>query len=156
MAAHLGALLRAQGAHLAVAESCTGGWLAKILTDRPGCSDWFDRGLVTYSNAAKMELLGVPEQVLQTHGAVSEATVIAMAEGLLRNSHADFTVAISGIAGPGGASPGKPVGTVWLGFAASGQAGRARQLHLHGDRDDIRRQAVGEALRVLQEMIASG
>ena len=106
---------------LTVAESCTGGWVAKVLTDIAGSSDWFERGFVTYSNQAKHEMLGVKEATLENHGAVSEETVVEMAEGALTNSHADFSLSISGIAGPGGGSSEKPVGLVWF----SWEIGRA-------------------------------
>ncbi len=134
---------------LAVAESCTGGWLAKCLTDRAGSSGWFERGFVTYSNAAKQELLDVPATVLELHGAVSEPTVLAMARGVLAHSHADVAVAVSGIAGPGGAVPGKPVGTVCFGFAVAGGRERAQTVLFTGDRAAVRHQAVLHALQQL-------
>lgn len=142
-----GVLLSAQRKMLATAESCTGGWLAKAMTDVPGSSRWFERGIVTYSNIAKMELLGVEASVLNREGAVSEATVRAMAQGVLARSHAQFAVAISGIAGPDGGTPEKPVGTVWLAWATSQPpATVTRLLHLDGDRDAVRRAAVIAAL----------
>jgi len=134
---------------LAVAESCTGGWLAKCLTDRAGSSGWFERGFVTYSNEAKHELLGVPEDTLATHGVVSEPVVLAMVAGVLAHSHADVAVAISGIAGPGGAVPGKPVGTVCFALAVAGQRQRSMTVHFEGDREAVRRQSVVYALQQL-------
>ncbi len=130
---------------LATAESCTGGWIAKILTDIPGSSSWFDRGFITYSNEAKQDMLGVSTEILARDGAVSEACVIAMAEGALDNSRADYTVAVSGIAGPGGATVDKPLGLVWLAWAGGGET-VADQHVFSGDREAVRRQAVQEAL----------
>jgi len=140
-----------QHKQLAVAESCTGGWLAKCLTDIPGSSRWFERGFVTYSNAAKQEMLGVPPATLQREGAVSEAVVAEMAAGALQHSAADLAIAISGIAGPGGAVPGKPVGTVCFGTAQKDKEVQSDTQHFEGDRDAVRRQAVAWALaRLLQ------
>jgi nicotinamide-nucleotide amidase len=133
----------------ATAESCTGGWIAKALTDIPGSSCWFSEGFVTYSDESKMRRLGVPRAVLQRHGAVSEATVRAMAAGALRRSKAQLSVAVTGIAGPGGAVPGKPVGTVWLGWATrrSGVIRVATALRrFRGDRETVRRKTVRAAL----------
>src|SRR6185437_17070499 len=113
----VGQKLRAAGRRLVTAESCTGGWVAKACTDVAGSSQWFECGFVTYSNAAKVRDLGVAELTLSTHGAVSEPTVREMAAGALRVSGADIAVAISGIAGPDGGTPTKPVGTVWFGLA---------------------------------------
>jgi len=138
--------------HAATAESCTGGWIAKALTDIAGSSDWFDEGFVTYSNESKVRRLGVPRAVLQRHGAVSEATVRAMAAGALRRSKAQVAVAVTGIAGPGGAVPGKPVGTVWLGWATrlSGVIRVATALRrFRGDRESVRRKTVRAALQGL-------
>ncbi len=134
------------------AESCTGGWIAKALTDIAGSSDWFTEGFVTYSNEAKVRRLGVPRAVLQRHGAVSRAAVRAMAAGALRRSQAQVAVAVTGIAGPGGAVPGKPVGTVWLGWAT--RRGGAIQLttalrRFRGDRETVRRKTVRAALQGL-------
>ncbi|HEB59567.1 MAG TPA: nicotinamide-nucleotide amidase [Gammaproteobacteria bacterium] len=130
---------------LATAESCTGGWIAKILTDIPGSSSWFDRGFVTYSNEAKQDMLGVSADILTQHGAVSEACVTAMAEGALDNSRADYTLAVSGIAGPGGATVDKPLGLVWLAWAGGSETA-AEQRIFSGDREAVRRQAVRLAL----------
>jgi nicotinamide-nucleotide amidase len=140
--------LRARGWCIASAESCTGGLIAAACTAVAGSSDWFERGVVTYSNAAKTTLLGVPEALIAAHGAVSEAVVRAMAEGMRARAPVQLAVAVTGIAGPGGAVPGKPVGTVWL--ATAGAAGtRAERLQLDGDRDAVRRQTVAIALERL-------
>jgi nicotinamide-nucleotide amidase len=136
----------------ATAESCTGGWIAKALTDIAGSSAWFTEGFVTYSNESKIRLLGVPRAVLRRHGSVSEATVRAMAAGALRRSNAQVAVAVTGIAGPGGAVPGKPVGTVWLGWA-SRRRGTIRVAtalrRFRGDRETVRRKTVRAALQGL-------
>ena len=138
--------------HAVTAESCTGGWIAKALTDIAGSSDWFVEGFVTYSNGSKVQRLGVPRAVLQRRGAVSEATVRAMAAGALRRSKAQIAVAVTGIAGPGGAVPGKPVGTVWLGWATrrGGAIRVATALRrFRGDRETVRRKTVRDALQGL-------
>jgi len=153
LAVELGMALRAQGFQLAAAESCTGGWLAKAVTDIAGSSAWFDRGFVTYSNQAKQDMLGVSELVLREHGAVSEASVLAMAEGALRHSLADVSVAISGIAGPGGATPDKPVGTVWLAWSRRGDDTVARGFLFAGDREAVRAQAVIAGLEGLLALV---
>jgi nicotinamide-nucleotide amidase len=147
LAQQVGERLLQHGRLLVTAESCTGGWVAKCVTDIAGSSQWFDRGFITYSNAAKREQLDVAAATLEHAGAVSEATVVEMARGALRHSTADIAVAVSGIAGPGGDLPGKPVGTVcfaWLG-GAGGE--RAETRRFTGDREAIRRQAVGYALQ---------
>ena len=135
--------------HAATAESCTGGWIAKALTDIAGSSCWFSEGFVTYSDEAKERQLGVPRTVLRRHGAVSEATVRAMAAGALRRSKAQIAVAVTGIAGPGGAVPGKPVGTVWLGWATR-HSGAIRvdtvSRRFRGNRETVRRKTVRAAL----------
>ena len=138
-----------RGWQLALAESCTGGWVAKCCTDLAGSSDWFGTGFVTYSNAAKTAALGVPQALLQTHGAVSEPVVRAMAQGALERAAAQLAVAISGIAGPGGGSAAKPVGTVWFAWAERDGATtrfRVAQRLYGGDRELVRRQAVATAL----------
>ena len=137
--------LRAQGGRLATAESCTGGLIAAACTAVAGSSDWFERGFVTYSNVAKAEMLGVPPALIEAHGAVSEPVALAMAEGALRHSAAHWTVAVTGIAGPGGAVPGKPVGTVWLAWC-SAQGVQAERLQLPGDRSAVREATVATAL----------
>jgi len=131
---------------MAAAESCTGGWVAKVCTDLPGSSAWFERGFVTYTNEAKQEMLGVQAATLEAQGAVSEATVCEMAEGALAHSRAQISLAISGIAGPGGATPGKPVGTVCFAWAVEGQLAQSERVCFDGDRDAVRRQAVAHAL----------
>jgi nicotinamide-nucleotide amidase len=145
-----------QGRMLAVAESCTGGWLAKCLTDVAGSSAWFERGFVTYTNAAKREMLGVSAATLDEHGAVSEAVVREMAQGVLANSPADVAVAISGIAGPGGGTPDKPVGTVCFAWAARDGLEEVVTRRFDGDRDAVRRQAVQYALARLLDLPAHG
>lgn len=131
---------------LACAESCTGGWVAEIVTAAPGSSTWFERGFVTYSNDAKREMLGVSQEILLNHGAVSEETAQAMAQGALSHSHAQVTLAITGIAGPGGGSPGKPVGTVCFAWCMKGASVSSETQHFPGTRETIRRQAAIHAL----------
>ena len=155
----LAARLRSNGLTVATAESCTGGWLAKCLTDLPGSSKWFVAGWVCYSNEAKHRDLGVRAATLRQHGAVSEPVVVALARGALRRSGADYAVAISGIAGPGGAVPGKPVGTVWFAFARRRGRGIAVDSvvqRFRGGRDEVRRKAVIRALRGLYSVGKSG
>ena len=147
-------LLRRQ-LRIAAAESCTAGLVAKLLTDQAGSSQWFERGFVTYSNEAKREMLAVREATLSTHGAVSEPVVMEMAAGALQNSHADASLAISGIAGPDGGTADKPVGTVWFAWAA--RTGRHIQTIrcFDGDRAGVRRQAaeyaIGGILKFLRD-----
>jgi nicotinamide-nucleotide amidase len=148
-AAPLADALRARGWRLAAAESCTGGLIAATCTALAGSSDWFERGFVTYSNEAKAEQLGVPPAVIAQHGAVSEEVARAMAEGALARSYADLAVAVTGIAGPGGAVPGKPVGTVWLAIATRTDAVHAERLQLAGDRAQVRARTVAIALERL-------
>jgi nicotinamide-nucleotide amidase len=144
--AELAELLLARGLKLSTAESCTGGWLAKCLTDRPGSSAWFEFGFVTYGNNAKQALLGVRPETLRDHGAVSQQVAEQMAIGARRASGADLAVAITGIAGPDGGTDAKPVGTVWLAWAGpDGQLG-AEKRELPGNRSAVRSQAVAEAL----------
>jgi nicotinamide-nucleotide amidase len=156
LSAAAGAALAARGWMLATAESCTGGWIAQAVTATGGSSAWFDRGFVTYSNAAKSEMLGVAPATLGAHGAVSEATVVEMAAGALARSAADIAIAVSGIAGPSGGTPSKPVGMVCLAWAQRGRPVRACTLQLCGDRTAVRRQTVIHALRELIGMAASG
>jgi nicotinamide-nucleotide amidase len=132
---------------LAAAESCTGGWIAKVVTDIAGSSDWFERGFVTYSNAAKQEMLGVRAETLAAHGAVSEPVVREMVAGALAHSHADLALSVSGIAGPGGGAPEKPVGSVWFAWQRRGAEAVATCHHFSGDREAVRRQAVVVALQ---------
>ncbi|MBU0499641.1 MAG: nicotinamide-nucleotide amidase [Gammaproteobacteria bacterium] len=152
----LGEELARRGMRLAVAESCTGGWIAKALTDVPGSSAWFDRGYLTYSNEAKQEMLGVDGAILRERGAVSEETVRAMAAGALERSPADLAVAVSGIAGPGGGSEAKPVGTVWLAWAERNGPSLARRQQFSGDRTQVRAQAVVAALQGLLDLLQDG
>ncbi|QNM98093.1 CinA family protein [Chitinimonas koreensis] len=141
----LGTALQARGWRVTSAESCTGGGIAHAITEIAGSSGWFDQAFVTYSNAAKQKLVGVPAGLLAAHGAVSEPVARAMAEGARAAAEADLAVAVSGIAGPGGAVPGKPVGTVC--FAWAGPAGsRSETRHFAGDRAAVRRQSVVHAL----------
>lgn len=153
LARQLGERLTPRGLVLATAESCTGGWIAKALTDVPGSSAWFERGFVTYHNRAKVEMLGVSAEILAAHGAVSEAVVREMVEGALARSAAQLAVSVSGVAGPGGGSAAKPVGTVWLAWAVIGRPTRARRFQFAGDREAVRRQAVEAALAGLLECL---
>ncbi len=143
----VGKQLLEQGVRIATAESCTGGWLAKSLTDIAGSSAWFERGFVTYSNAAKQEMLGVQADTLETCGAVSEETVAEMAQGALSHSHGDLSVAISGIAGPDGGTSDKPVGTVCFAWATRRATVHCQTRHFEGDRETVRRQSVCFALQ---------
>jgi nicotinamide-nucleotide amidase len=154
LAAELGKRLLAAGQTLSTAESCTGGWVAQCLTAIAGSSAWFDRGFVTYSNQAKMDMLGVPEAVLVTSGAVSENTAKAMAEGALRHSQADWALAITGIAGPLGGSPEKPVGMVCFGWSSrSDGLTRSSTRYFVGNREQVRAQAVSFALGSVMDCI---
>lgn len=136
---------------LATAESCTGGLVAAACTGLAGSSDWFERGFVTYSNAAKTELLGVPAALIAAHGAVSEPVARAMAEGALQRAGVDLAVGITGIAGPTGGSADKPVGTVWIAVAARGAATLAEVRIWPGDRTAVREAAAGRALELLRD-----
>jgi nicotinamide-nucleotide amidase len=149
LAAELGVRLLERGALCATAESCTGGLVAGAITDIAGSSGWFERGWVTYSNEAKMELLGVSAATLERHGAVSEATARAMAEGALARSRANIAVAVTGVAGPAGGSPEKPVGMVCFAWAKSGAATVAATHHFPGDRQAVREASVMVALEGL-------
>lgn len=141
-ATELGAVLRARARTIAAAESCTGGWVSKVLTDTAGSSDYFEAGLVTYSNTAKEKLIAVTPLSLERHGAVSEAVVREMVSGAIAVTGADVAVAVSGVAGPGGGSDGKPVGTVWFAWGDSGNEPETVCEHFSGDRDAVRRQSV--------------
>lgn len=146
-------LLMQKKSFLATAESCTGGWIAQELTSVAGSSQWFDCGFVTYSNRSKMNMLGVSAQSLERFGAVSEQVVKEMAQGVLSSSEASISVATSGIAGPGGGSDEKPVGTVWFAWAAEGKETRAEKCVFGGDRESVRKQAVNYALSgILQNL----
>jgi len=153
LAEKVAAALIARRAMLATAESCTGGWVSEVLTAIPGSSAWFERGFVTYSNAAKEEMLGVGRATLQQHGAVSEAVAREMALGALAHSHAGVALAVTGIAGPSGGSVEKPVGTVCFAWAVPGRAARAETRHLSGDREAVRRQSVERALQGVLELL---
>ncbi|RBP34091.1 nicotinamide-nucleotide amidase [Marinobacter pelagius] len=145
----LGKLLQEQGRTIATAESCTGGWVAKVLTDRAGSSAYVIAGLVTYSNGAKQALLRVSADTLEQHGAVSEPVVRQMVAGAVQAAGVDVAVAISGVAGPGGGSPDKPVGTVWFAWGSGLDQTEAVVKHFDGDRDEVRRQSVLFALQAV-------
>jgi len=153
LAVQVGERLAGQGLLLALAESCTGGWVAKLVTDVAGSSAWFDRGFVTYSNESKRESLGVSEQTLAVYGAVSEMTVREMAMGAIFRSCAQVAVAISGIAGPGGGTPEKPVGTVWFAWKIKDDMPLTERCQFGGDRTAVRRQAAAHALKGILERI---
>lgn len=145
----LATALRARGQSMATAESCTGGMIAAACTSLAGSSLWFERGVVSYSNAAKTELLGVASELIAAHGAVSEAVALAMAQGLLTRAPVDYTVAVTGIAGPDGGSAAKPVGTVWLALASKQGKLRAWCEQFAGDRAAVRRATVQSALNAV-------
>lgn len=153
LVAQLATALKARGQFMATAESCTGGLIAGACTDLSGSSDWFERGFVTYSNAAKCEMLGVPAALIEAHGAVSEPVARAMAAGAVVNAHAHWSVAVTGIAGPTGGSAEKPVGTVWLGWATPTGVFTERQ-HFAGDRSAVRQATVAHALAGLLQRLA--
>jgi nicotinamide-nucleotide amidase len=140
---------------LVTAESCTGGWIAKVLTDLAGSSAWFDAGVVTYSYAAKEALLGVRRETLERTGAVSRETALEMVSGALARFDAGVAVAVTGIAGPAGGTPDKPVGTVWIGWQKRGGEARARLFQFVGDREAVRRQTVAQALIGVRETLTS-
>ena len=152
LARKLAEQLKASGQKLVTAESCTGGWAAQVVTSVAGSSDWFERGFVTYSNDAKQELLGVDPGTLKKHGAVSEETAREMALGALARGKGTIALSITGIAGPTGGGPGKPVGTVCFAWAAKGVA-QAETQHFQGDRESVRRQSVVHALEGVIRML---
>ncbi len=154
LAESLGIRLREARARLVTAESCTGGWIAKAATDIAGSSEWFDCGMVAYSYEAKQALLGVRAQTLEDTGAVSRETAIEMVAGALAHSGATIAVAVTGIAGPGGGSEDKPVGTVWIAWKRRGGYAEAQVFRFHGDRDAVRRQTVATALHGLLRLLA--
>ncbi len=154
-AAALGAALKRCGLLLTTAESCTGGWITQVLTGIPGSSEWFERGFVTYTNTAKQEMLGVAQDTLERFGAVSEEVVREMVGGALKHSHAEVSLAVSGIAGPGGGTPLKPVGTVCLAWATKGAPARSRVEHFSGNREAIRRKAVYASLQGMLKLVVS-
>jgi nicotinamide-nucleotide amidase len=140
---------------LVSAESCTGGWIAKVLTDLPGSSAWFECGVVAYSYEAKEALLGVNPHTLEQHGAVSEETAVEMVSGALARSGATIAVAVTGIAGPSGGTPDKPVGTVWIAWKRRGGYAHAEVFRFDGDRETVRRQTVARALEGVQRILRS-
>lgn len=148
-----GARLHAAREMLVTAESCTGGWIAKVMTGVAGSSQWFDCGLVAYSYEAKQRLLGVRPKTLEETGAVSRETVIEMVSGALVHSGASVAVAVTGIAGPGGATEDKPVGTVWIGWKRRGGYPDARLFHFDGERDAVRRRTVAAALQGIEAVL---
>ncbi len=156
LATRLGAILQQRGWRVATAESCTGGLVAGAITDVAGSSEWFERGFVTYSNDAKAEMLGVRDDTLAAHGAVSEETAREMVAGALERSSATLVVAITGIAGPSGATPGKPVGLVCFGWGRRGGAIRSSTRQFPGDRAAVREASVLTALEGLIELATSG
>jgi len=155
LAEQVGRALKTAGVALVTAESCTGGWVAQAVTSVPGSSEWFERGFVTYTNAAKAEMLGVRRATLERHGAVSEETVREMALGALRHSRGTVAVAITGVAGPAGGTAAKPVGLVWFAWARRGET-RIESRHFSGDRESVRRQSVERALRGVLELLQAG
>jgi nicotinamide-nucleotide amidase len=156
IAQYLGQTLKAKGLLLATAESCTGGWVAEVITSIPGSSSWFDCGFVPYSNESKQEMLEIPAQLIREAGAVSEAVARLMAENTLRNSQAQVSLAITGIAGPDGGTPEKSVGTVWFAWSGLDFETLAECAHFTGDRHAIRAQSVEFALKGLLKMLEGG
>ena len=154
LAERVGKALKSRGLMLVTAESCTGGWIAQAVTMVPGSSEWFERGYVTYTYISKREMLGVTEATLAAHGAVAEEVVREMAEGALERSHAQVAVAVSGIAGPAGGTPGKPVGTVCFAWTGKETASRAQTVRFQGDRDAVRRRSVEHALEGVLALLA--
>lgn len=146
LAEQLGRLLKASGKTIATAESCTGGWIAQTITEIPGSSVWFDRGFVTYSNAAKVQMLGISVQLLEDYGAVSAEAATAMAAAALTHSNADIAVAVTGIAGPDGGTQEKPVGTVFIAWAHKSGAAKVVKKQFSGNRRQIREQTVKSAI----------
>lgn len=153
LAAQVGALLKSHGLMLATAESCTGGGVAQAITEVAGSSAWFERGFVTYSNLSKQQMLGVSEDTLRQHGAVSERTVREMVAGALQHSAAQVALAVSGIAGPDGGTPDKPVGTVWFAWGIRQGEILAQRCRLDGSRAEVRIQAVRIALRGVVDLL---
>lgn len=153
LAQAVGERLQATRQMLVTAESCTGGWIAKCVTEIAGSSAWFDCGMVAYSYEAKQALLGVRPQTLEQTGAVSRETVVEMVSGALVHSGATIAVAVTGIAGPGGGNEDKPVGTVWIGWKRRGGYAHAEVFHFDGDRDAVRRQTVAAALHGLERAL---
>jgi nicotinamide-nucleotide amidase len=156
LAEEVGSELKRRKLMLTTAESCTGGWIAEAVTMIPGSSEWFERGFVTYTYISKREMLGVMEGTLAKHGAVAEEVVLEMAAGALSRSHAQVAVSVSGIAGPGGGTPEKPVGTVCFAWGMKDGKLRAGTKHFPGDREAVRRASVGHALKGVLALLASG
>jgi nicotinamide-nucleotide amidase len=148
-------VLRGHDQKLVTAESCTGGWIAKLLTDVPGSSDWFDAAAVTYSNRTKQSLLGVLAATLDQHGAVSRECAVEMVSGALIRFGASIAVAVTGIAGPTGGTPDKPVGTVWIAWQRRGGKAHAEAFHFDGDRDAVRRRTVAAALEGVRKILTA-
>jgi nicotinamide-nucleotide amidase len=148
-------VLRTRGQVLATAESCTGGWIAKVLTDVPGSSAWFAGAMVTYTNELKKLLLSVARTTLEEHGAVSRECALEMVSGALYRVGATVALAVTGIAGPTGATPGKPVGTVWIAWQRRGDVARTERFHFDGDRDAVRRQTVIAALEGVRKILTA-
>jgi nicotinamide-nucleotide amidase len=154
LAEKLGECMTTQSLSLASAESCTGGWLAKIITDIPGSSAWFAGSVVSYSNQAKQSLLGVNKTTLNAFGAVSGETVLEMTDGLFSHIEADVVISISGIAGPDGGSDDKPVGLVWLSWGKRDQSIFAKPYHFEGDREAVRKESIKQAFNCLLNLLA--
>ena len=153
LSAQVGAALKTRGLALATAESCTGGWIGEAITAVPGSSEWYERGFITYTNVAKREMLGVAAATLDRFGAVSRETVKEMVTGTLANSHAQIAIAVSGVAGPSGGTPAKPVGTVCIAWGKRGGEPVAETRMFTGDREAVRRQSVACGLRGLLKLI---
>ncbi len=149
----LGGLLLEREETLVVAESCTGGWVGKVITEQPGSSGWFSCGFVTYSNDAKLRLLGMREETISVHGAISGETASEMAEGALKVGRADWSLAVTGIAGPGGGTEAKPVGTVWFAWAGRIQPSETEMRRFEGNRHAVRAQSVEHALSGLLKFL---
>lgn len=155
LADSVGEMLRERGQVLATGESCTGGWIAKLLTDIAGSSQWFEGAAVTYGNDAKQALLGVAAGTLERHGAVSRQTAVEMVAGVVARFGASVAVAVTGIAGPTGGTRDKPVGTVWIAWQRGGRTARAEEFHFKGDRDAVRRRTVAAALKGIEKILVS-
>jgi len=153
LAQELGECMTAKGLKLASAESCTGGWMSKIITDIPGSSEWFETSIVCYSNDSKSKLLGVSPTTIDEHGAVSGETVLAMTDGLFDHSAADVAISISGIAGPDGGTEEKPVGLVWLCWGKRDKSSYAHPYNFDGDREQVRLQSIETALNAILDLL---
>lgn len=153
VAAQVGAALVQRRWRLVTVESCTGGWLGQVVTSVAASSQWYDGGFITYSNESKQTMLGVSAFILEQYGAVSESTVRAMADNAVHRSRGDISVAISGIAGPAGGTPDKPVGTMWLAWYTRNGISRAKCVHLSGEREAVRAQAVWRGLHGILELL---